>query len=387
MKQQVQSVYIHIPFCTQICHYCDFVKFFYNEKKATEYLYALANEINTNIKGMNHKISTIYIGGGTPTALSYEQLKFLLEFLSKKFDVQNCEEYTIEVNPGDIDKEKAKLLKDYGITRISFGVQVMDNRLLEEIGRVHRVKDVYKTVDLFEQQHFSNISLDLMYALPHQTVEQFQSSLKKALEFNLPHYATYGLQIEPKTVFYMRHKKGLLHRPTEDDEVIMYEILKENMKKNGINQYEISNFAKPGYESKHNLTYWSNGYYYGFGAGAHGYIPGKRITNLRLLPAYVKKAMEDGEPILQTETISLRENIEEEIFLGLRRIKGISKSEFLKKFGFEIDSFFKRELGELINQDLLYEKNDSIRLTDKGMLLANKVFERFMIEDTDLVSI
>ncbi|WP_156291117.1 radical SAM family heme chaperone HemW [Oceanobacillus salinisoli] len=383
--KQIQSVYIHIPFCTQICHYCDFVKFFYNEKLATEYLHALVNEINTNIEGNHNKIRTLYIGGGTPTALNDKQLKFLLEFLRNKFDLENCEEYTIEVNPGDIDSEKAKLLKDNGVSRISFGVQVMDDKLLEEIGRVHRVKDVYKTVDLFHQYHFSNISLDLMYALPHQTVEQFKHSLDQALEFNLPHYATYGLQIEPKTVFYQQHKKDLLHRPTEDDEIFMYEILKDSMNKKGIKQYEISNFAKPGFESKHNLTYWGNGYYYGFGAGAHGYLPGKRITNLRPLPAYVKKAMNDGKPVLQEEGITRKEAIEEEIFLGLRRMKGLSKQAFLSKFGLSVDALFKEQILKLTKQNLIYEEDDSIRLTDSGMLLANRVFEEFMLEDSDLV--
>ncbi|MFD1850227.1 radical SAM family heme chaperone HemW [Oceanobacillus bengalensis] len=385
--EQVKSVYIHIPFCQQICHYCDFVKFFYNEKLATEYLYALENEINENIKGRKNKVRTLYIGGGTPTALNLKQLRFLLTIIDKKFDVASCEEYTIEVNPGDIDEEKTKLLKDYGITRISFGVQVMDDTLLKELGRVHRVRDVYHTVDLLNRQQFTNISLDLMYALPNQTVEQFKTSLNAALSFNLPHYATYGLQIEPKTIFYLRHRKGLLPRPTEDDEVRMYELLKETMRKNGIRQYEISNFAKPGYESKHNLTYWSNGFYYGFGAGAHGYLPGKRIINLRPLPAYVKKAMEDGKPVLQTEEITLRENVEEEVFLGLRKLEGINKRQFLNKFGFSIDVLYKRELESLTESRLLDVGDEYVRLTDEGMLLANVVFEKFMIEEKDLLRV
>jgi putative oxygen-independent coproporphyrinogen III oxidase len=384
MEREVQSVYIHIPFCTQICHYCDFVKFFYNEKLATEYIHALINEINRNIAGKHNNIQTLYIGGGTPTALNNNQLKFLLEFLNEKFDIDSCEEFTIEVNPGDINQEKAKILKENGVSRISFGVQVMDDQLLEEIGRVHRVKDVYKTVDLFRQYHFSNISLDLMYALPHQTVEQFQQSLDLALQFDLPHYATYGLQIEPKTVFYLKHKKGQLHRPTEDAEVEMYQILRSTMDANGIRQYEISNFAKPGFESKHNLNYWSNGYYYGFGAGAHGYLPGKRITNLRPLPAYVKKAMKDGQPILEEERITLKENIEEEMFLGLRRREGLSKNYFQSKYGFSLDSLFKEQIKKLTKMDLLSVNNETLYLTEGGLLLANKVFEEFMLEDSDL---
>src|SRR5699024_4083068 len=158
--------------------------------------------------------------------------------------------------------------------------------------------DVYQTIDQLQQQGFSNISLDLIYALPTQTLEHFEKTLNEAVQFQLPHYSTYALQIEPKTVFYQRYNKGKLHQQPQETEVAMYNLLRRTMRQNGIFQYEISNFAKPGYESKHNLTYWSNDYYYGFGAGAHGYLPGKRTGNIRLLPAYVKQAMENGRPIL-----------------------------------------------------------------------------------------
>ncbi|MFC4022741.1 radical SAM family heme chaperone HemW [Oceanobacillus longus] len=376
----IQSAYIHIPFCRQICHYCDFVKFFYNEQSATAYLEALIQEINVSLPGTNHKMKTIYIGGGTPTALNMEQLKSLLRFLNKKFDITGCDEFSIEVNPGDIDEEKTRLLKDYGINRISFGVQVMDDVMLEKLGRVHRVKDVYDTVHLLKKHHFSNISLDLIYALPHQSVEQFRTSLQDALSFGLPHYSTYALQIEPKTVFYQKHKKGELHRPAEEDEVAMYEILQSTMKSRGIKQYEISNFAVPGYESKHNLTYWSNNYYYGFGAGAHGYLPGERITNIRPLPAYVKQALENGRPVLHIDEISTKERIEEEMFLGLRKIKGIDKVHFQNRFGFKVKELFEKEIDELIQTGLLKENETTIKLTDRGLLLGNRVFEKFLLD-------
>jgi len=381
----VRSVYIHIPFCRQICHYCDFVKFFYNEKLASEYIEALIQEINTALPGTNHKMKTIYIGGGTPTALNRKQLETLFRFLNQKFDLDACEEVSIELNPGDIDAEKARLLKHYGISRISFGVQVMDDQMLEQLGRVHRVKDVYDTVDLLKQYHFSNVSLDLIYALPNQTIEQFSHSLNEALTFGLPHYSTYALQIEPKTVFYQRHKKGQLHRPPEDDEVTMYEILKQTMKSKGIYQYEISNFAVPGYESKHNSTYWNNEYYYGFGAGAHGYLPGRRITNIRPLPIYVEKAMQDGRPVLHEDEITVKERVEEEMFLGLRRKKGISKTHFKRKFGFLAEELYRDEINGLIENGLLQENEHAIQLTEKGMLLANRVFEKFMLDDRKLI--
>lgn len=377
----INAAYIHIPFCQQICHYCDFTKFFYNERLANEYIEALSNEININVNGYNNKVKTIFIGGGTPTALNMGQLRSLLTIINEKFDVASCEEFTIEANPGDFDTEKIKLLRDYGVNRISLGVQVFDDKMLGELGRLHKVSDVYQTVNQLQQQGFSNISLDLIYALPNQTVEQFKTSLDEAVSFKLPHYSTYALQIEPKTVFYQRHKKGKLPRPAEEEEVEMYEILRNTMKANGILQYEISNFAKPGYESKHNLTYWSNEYYYGLGAGAYGYLPGKRIGNLRPLPAYSKQAMLDGKPVLQVEEIGLKENIEEEMFLGLRKVKGINKSHFMNKFGFLPDSLYKQSIAELIYRGWLTESGQDLRLTNEGMLFANEVFEKFLLED------
>lgn len=381
---KIESAYIHIPFCQKMCHYCNFVKFFYTEKRATEYLYALEREMDIYLPDDKNKLSTIYIGGGTPTALNVEQLIFLLEMIHKKFDVSSLEEFTIEVNPGDINEEKAKILKDYGINRISFGVQVMDDKMLEQLGRAHRVKDVYQTVDLFTKNNFTNISLDLIYSLPHQSVEQFEGSLEEALAFNLPHYSTYSLQIEPSTVFFQRHKKGQLHRPTEDVEVAMYKVLLDSMRKHGIEQYEISNFAKPGYESRHNLVYWNNDYYYGFGAGASGYLPGERITNIKPLPSYVEKAQAASKPILQIDKIELREQIEEEMFLGLRKFKGYDQRIFKEKYGFPLQNLFGKQLTQLKKNNLILEERNHLKLTEQGMLLANRVFEEFMLDKGQL---
>ncbi|ASK63142.1 coproporphyrinogen III oxidase [Virgibacillus phasianinus] len=380
----VQSVYIHIPFCQQICHYCDFVKFFYNEKLADEYVEALSNEIRTNVKERKQPVKTIFIGGGTPTALNVKQLQSLLEVIAERFDVTACEEFTIEANPGDFDADKAKLLKRYGVNRVSLGVQAFDNQLLEDIGRLHKVKDVYNTVNLLKKHGFDNISIDLIYALPNQTVDGFEKSLQEAISFDLPHYSTYSLQIEPKTVFYQRHKKGKLHRPPQEDEVQMYKILRDTMKENGIEQYEISNFAKPGYESKHNLTYWNNDYYYGFGAGAHGYLPGKRTGNIRPLPAYVKQALKDGHPILSAEEIGLKEMIEEEMFLGLRKREGVSKQQFEQKYRLSIDGLYGKKISRLAAKEWIYNTDDTISLTPEGILFGNNVFAEFLLEDDNL---
>ncbi|WP_339178042.1 radical SAM family heme chaperone HemW [Oceanobacillus sp. FSL W7-1293] len=376
---QVQSVYIHIPFCKQICHYCNFVKYFYMETKADAFIDALIKEIDTAIPGRKNVFRTIYMGGGTPTALSMEQLQKLFQFLNEKFDLSSCEEFTIEINPGDIDTDKAKLLHGYGVNRISFGVQVMDDEMLEKIGRMHRVKDVYTTVDILTQSNFSNISLDLIYALPDQTVAHFEKTLKEALQFGLPHYSTYALQIEPKTVFYHKRRKGALHQPPEDDEVEMYQLLQENMKKQGVYQYEISNFAKPGYESKHNLTYWNNDYYFGFGAGAHGYLPGKRTANYKPLGIYMKEINRSGSPVEHLEEITLQDRIEEELFLQLRKVEGINTEAFRERYGLSLDKLYQEELRQLTNDKLVTYHDGSYVLTNRGMLLGDRVFQQFLL--------
>lgn len=382
--ESVQSAYIHIPFCKQMCHYCNFVKYVYQETRATEYVEALGKEMDCYLPEDNNRLKTIYIGGGTPTALNREQLTLLMETIHNKFDVTTLEEFTIEMNPGDVDEEKIGILKAYGVNRISFGVQVMDDKMLERLGRIHRVKDVYDTVDFLMKHQFNNISLDLIYALPHQSVEQFTTSLKEALAFNLPHYSSYALQIEPRTVFYQLHRKGKLHRPQEEEEITMYGILKKEMEKNGLEQYEISNFAKPGYESKHNLTYWNNDHYYGFGAGASGYLPGERFMNVRPLGTYIRQTMNGIKPILEIDPIGLKEQIEEELILGFRKTKGYDAEQFKTKFGISLQSLFGDSLRKLVEQGLVTQVGSIWKLTDDGMVLANRVFKHFILDDHQL---
>ncbi|MYL28976.1 oxygen-independent coproporphyrinogen III oxidase [Halobacillus halophilus] len=377
----IPSAYIHIPFCQQICHYCDFTKFFYNERLADEYLEALEKEIHAYIPGEKARVRTIFVGGGTPTAVNHKQLEKLLKMIDDHFDTASCEEYTFEANPGDLDLEKVRLLKTYGVNRISLGVQVFDDEMLEKIGRVHKVKDVYTNIDRLVQAGLTNVSIDLMYALPGQTVEDFEKTVDEAVQFGLPHYSSYSLQIEPKTIFYQRYKKGKLTKAPEEDEAQMYELLQRKLAAAGAHQYEISNFALPGFESKHNLTYWNNEYYYGIGAGAHGYMPGKRTINIRPLPAYVKKAGEDGKPILHEEPITTKEEMEEEMFLGLRKTQGVSMERFYKKYQKPMDNVFGDALGTLKNRQLIQENNGFIQLTPRGRILGNEVFQEFLLDE------
>lgn len=377
----IPSAYIHIPFCQQICHYCDFTKFFYNEKLADEYLEALEKEIHTYVPGEKAVVQTIFVGGGTPTVVTHKQLRKLLDMIDNHFDIASCEEYTFEANPGDLDLEKVQMLKDYGVNRISLGVQVFDDDMLEKIGRVHRVKDVYTNIDRLLQVGLSNVSIDLMYALPGQSVKDFEKTIDEALQFGLPHYSSYSLQIEPKTVFYQRYNKGTLVKPPEEDEAQMYEMLQEKLAANGVQQYEISNFAKPGFESKHNLTYWNNEYYYGIGAGSHGYLPGKRTINIRPLPAYVKQAMENGKPVLHEEPIGVKEQMEEEMFLGLRKTSGVSLTRFREKYNRDAEEVFGEAFPSLKKRGLIEQQSDKIHLTPRGRILGNEVFQEFLIDD------
>ncbi len=379
----ITSAYIHIPFCEKICHYCDFTKFFYQEKMADEYLAALANEINFYLSDKKHPMRTIFVGGGTPTALNLAQLEYLLQTIDKHMDVLNVDEYTFEANPGDLNEDKIKLLRMYGVNRISMGVQSFDNQLLEDLGRLHRVKDVEENINHLIKHGLTNISIDLMYGLPNQTIEIFNDSIEKALSFDLPHYSTYSLQIEPKTVFYQRHQKGKLHKPPEEVEASMFELLIEKMKQHGKFQYEVSNFAEPGHESKHNLTYWDNNYYYGFGAGASGYLPGKRHINLRPFPAYVKEANASGQPILHIDEVGKKEQIEEEMFLGLRKRTGVNKNVFKQKYNVTIDQIYQEQIQDLIARSWLEEASDYVRMTEKGQLFGNEVFQRFLLDDQE----
>lgn len=379
----VQSAYIHIPFCHKICHYCDFVKFFYDEKMADDYLLALEREIETTLSNNKAKVKTIFIGGGTPTALTPKQLTSLMEIIHNNFEVDKCEEFSIEANPGEFSLEKMKILKDFGINRLSLGVQVFDDDQLEVLGRFHKVEDVYQTMEDITTTGFLNVSLDLIYALPEQTITSFEQSLHEALQFNLPHYSAYSLIIEPQTIFYNMNQMGQLHLPSHEDEADMFELLQQTMINKGYEHYEISNFARKGFESKHNLTYWNNDYYFGFGAGSHGYVNQKRTINIRPIPAYIKACMEDGSPILKVEELSLKEQIEEEFFLGLRKRTGVSKKRFEKKFGLTCNTVYEKEIKYLVEKGWLRETAEHLALTEQGIMFGNEVFTEFLLDNVN----
>lgn len=382
----IKAAYIHIPFCEHICHYCDFNKVFLQGQPVDEYLNSLKKEIELTLEAApTTHLDSIFVGGGTPTALNEKQLQFLCETVNELLPYNQYTEFTFEANPGDLSKEKFQILHDAGVNRLSFGVQTFNDELLKRIGRTHRAADVFKSVELAKKAGFENISVDLIYSLPGQTLDDFRETLDTSFSLDINHYSGYSLIIEPKTVFYNLMRKGRLPLPGEDTEAAMYEVLMEEMAKHGFAQYEISNFAHPGFESKHNLTYWNNDEYYGFGAGAHGYVSGKRRSNFGPLKKYMEPLQQGSLPILEENVPTLAEQMEEEMFLGLRKNKGVSIPRFIDRYEKNPLELFKKEMKELTEKGLIDVQNNQIMLTKKGRFLGNEVFQSFLgvVEDED----
>ena len=376
MQTKPTSAYVHIPFCTQICYYCDFSKVFIKNQPVDSYLEHLIEEYDSyDIK----KLRTLYIGGGTPTALSAPQLAFLLEKLTDKLDLSYLEELTIEANPGDLDQEKIAVLKDSPVNRVSLGVQTFNDRMLKQIGRSHLEKDIYENIANLKKAGFDNISIDLIYALPKQTMEDVKINVAKAIALDIPHMSLYSLILENHTVFMNRMRRGKLPLPKEDLEAEMFEYIIAELEKAGFEHSEISNFSKPGFESRHNLMYWDNAEYYGIGAGASGYVDGVRYKNHGPIRHYLQ-AVEAGNARVQEEVLTLKEKMEEEMFLGLRKKSGVSKKRFEEKFGLSFEDQYGAVVSELTEQGLLVPDKDIVRMTKKGLFLGDTVAEKFILE-------
>ena len=376
MQTKPTSAYVHIPFCTQICYYCDFSKVFIKNQPVDSYLEHLIEEYHSyDIQ----KLRTLYIGGGTPTALSAPQLAFLLEKLTDKLDLSYLEELTIEANPGDLDQEKIAVLKDSPVNRVSLGVQTFNDRMLKQIGRSHLEKDIYENIANLKKAGFDNISIDLIYALPKQTMEDVKTNVAKAIALDIPHMSLYSLILENHTVFMNRMRRGKLPLPKEDLEAEMFEYIIAELEKAGFEHYEISNFSKPGFESRHNLMYWDNAEYYGVGAGASGYVDGVRYKNHGPIRHYLQ-AVEAGNARVQEEVLTLKEKMEEEMFLGLRKKSGVSKKRFEEKFGVSFEDQYGAVVSELTEQGLLVPDRDIVRMTKQGLFLGDTVAEKFILE-------
>ncbi|WP_040340527.1 radical SAM family heme chaperone HemW [Fictibacillus macauensis] len=374
-----KAAYFHIPFCVNICHYCDFNKVFLKGQPVQEYLTYMEKELqHTLAAAPTEGMETIFVGGGTPTALSLQQLETFFTMVSSHFSFAQLQEYSVEANPEQTSLEKLELMKAHGVNRLSMGVQAFQASLLKELGRSHTEEDVFRTVEDARRVGLTNISLDIMFGLPRQTVDHLKETLEKAFSLDVPHFSAYSLQLERKTVFYNRAAKGELLLPEHEEEARMYEVLMEEMEKHGYTQYEISNFAKKGYESKHNLQYWNNNEYYGIGAGAHGYIHGVRHENAGPLKKYFQAIDQAGVPYTASHTLSLQEKMEEEMFMGLRKREGVDDSRFIKRYGRSFFTVFGTQIEALIKRGLLQKEGTRIALTKQGVFLGNEVFQEFI---------
>ena len=376
MQKKPTSAYVHIPFCTQICYYCDFSKVFIKNQPVDSYLEHLLEEFRSyDIQ----KLRTLYIGGGTPTALSAPQLEVLLDGLTKNLDLSALEELTIEANPGDLDADKIAVLKNSAVNRVSLGVQTFDDKMLKKIGRSHLEKDIYENIDRLKLAGFDNISIDLIYALPGQTMEQVKENVAKAIGLDIPHMSLYSLILENHTVFMNRMRRGKLPLPKEELEAEMFEYIIAELERAGFEHYEISNFSKPSFESRHNLMYWDNAEYYGIGAGASGYVNGVRYKNHGPIRHYLS-AVEEGNARITEEHLSQKEQMEEEMFLGLRKKSGVSMARFEEKFSRSFDGLYGEIVRELVQQGLMQIEGDRVRMTKRGLFLGDTVAERFILE-------
>lgn len=376
MLTKPTSAYVHIPFCTQICYYCDFSKVFIKNQPVDDYLQALIREFESyDIE----QLRTLYIGGGTPTSITAQQLDYLLTNLTKHLDLSVLEEFTIEANPGDLTDDKIEVLKKSAVNRVSLGVQTFNDKQLKRIGRSHNESQIYSTIDHLKTAGFDNISIDLIYALPGQTMEDVKENVAKAIALDIPHLSLYSLILEHHTVFMNKMRRGKLNLPQEDLEAEMFEYIIAELEANSFEHYEISNFTKPGFESRHNLMYWDNAEYYGVGAGASGYLNGVRYRNRGPIQHYLK-AVSEGNARLSEEVLTKDEMMEEELFLGLRKKSGVSIAKFEEKFGVSFEERYGQIVTELCQHELLVPDDEVVRMTKKGLFLGDTVAERFILE-------
>ncbi|MGL4338511.1 MAG: radical SAM family heme chaperone HemW [Turicibacter sp.] len=374
-----KGLYIHIPFCDHICTYCDFPKLFTKGQKHDDYIQALIKELEEYYKiDQFSSIQTIYIGGGTPTALSIEQIKPLFDWLEKQINMNQIIEFTIEANPENLSEEKIKFLSGVGITRFSLGVQTFNLTHLNTIGRKHDPTHVKTAIKNLKNCGVSNINIDLIYSIPGQSLDDLKADLEILKSLDIEHVSAYSLIVEEHTKLYLDYMKDKLELVDNTLEATMYEFVMSELKKMGYTQYEISNFSKSK-PSIHNQWYWKNESYYGTGLGAHGYILGSRYQNTRSIHQYIEKLTQGELPTTQSHVLSLNEKIEEEMFLGLRLMKGINLAEINEKYQVDLESIYGEVFRSLITKGYLEQAGSHVFLTATGLLLANDVFEEFLL--------
>lgn len=368
------GLYLHIPYCAQKCRYCDFKSYAGQLDSTPAYFSMLQQELLDKAEqAKGYDVDSIFIGGGTPSLVDAHYIAQVLETIHTNYTVTEDCEITIESNPGTLTKEKCRIYKQAGINRISLGLQSANDDELAFLGRIHTFQDYLDAIAMATNAGFTNISTDLIFGIPGQTAESFLQTLKQVLALPVTHISAYSLIVEEGTPFYELDQKGQLNLPEETEERNMYWQGRELLQQHGFHQYEISNFSKKGYASRHNEKYWTGEPYLGFGVAAHSYFNGWRFWNPDTISAYLT----DEKPIGK-EAITFHESMQEYMMLGLRRTAGISKTAFTQKFGEDMKEQYATELAKLQNMGLLEETEDAIRLTEKGMDYANLAFMEFV---------
>jgi len=371
------GLYLHIPYCLHKCGYCDFNSHPENQEESIRYVDALLKELRV-YSSKKYTVSTVFIGGGTPTILLPLQLKQILDTVQQNFYLTSDCEITIEANPATLKLQTLQEIRTSGYNRISIGVQSFDEKELKLLERVHTEEEIHSTIQQARLAQFENLSIDLMFALPHQTAEKWCSHLNQAIAKNPDHLSTYNLTIEPTTSFFKLHKKGKLCLPHEDIQLEMYKTTIQTLEDAGYQQYEISNFSKLGMESRHNINYWNNGEYLGVGAGASSYLNGERFKNTNLPSNYIREIGAKENAIETRERLEPIQAMGETLMLGLRLLKGISIDVFENRFQVSFQKVYGKILEPLLNQELITFNQNRIALSKKGLFLADSVILKFI---------
>ncbi len=369
--QNMRGLYIHLPFCLKKCDYCDFVSYTDCYHMEEEYTDALLQEFS-RYRGM--AVDTVYLGGGTPTSFQTKSLVRILDGAFSSFEVAENAEITVECNPKTADFDTFSALRESGVNRLSIGVQSLDDGVLKKIGRIHSAEDAKACVEMARKAGFVNISADLMFGLPGQTMESLLKTLDGFSSLPLTHISCYGLILEEGTPLFKRIESGSEILPDEDTEYNMYKEINRYLKQLGFSRYEISNFAKPGMESRHNMRYWNCGEYAGCGAGAHAFLSGVRFCHTDSVPDYI----ENPTKRIEETAVSAEDSVAEFMMLGLRKTEGVSKTEFFRRFGFCMTERFGEVIKKYTKMGFLTETEDRVCFTEQGVYVSNSVLCEFV---------
>ena len=378
------SIYLHIPFCVRKCSYCDFVSYsakpFEENHGINRYFEAIKQElIRYKEKLSTYEVATIYLGGGTPSAVDGRLIHDLLSMIRASLNVTNDAEITIEVNPGTLTHDKLNHYKAAGINRVSMGLQTTNDQLLETIGRIHSTNDFITSYHALRDAGFNNISLDLMFGLPGQTLSDIDRAIKLIDQLKPQHVSAYSLKIEEGTPLFDAYEKGSVQLPSEELEREMYHRINSKLRELGIYQYELSNYALPGWESKHNTVYWENKPYLGIGVSSHSKLDDVRFSNTSNIHEYMDSIQKGESVIIDSEPIDAEEDLFESIILGLRLNKGIQIDLLNERYAIDFEARYEKVLSSLIQDHLIIREGNTIKLTELGRDLANQVFLRFML--------